>query len=86
MTIILRPEQERVLIDAINSGLAHTPDEALDQALDTLRRRLPERPSAEGRTGADAAKAFEHWARSHPKRPPLPEAAFLRVSMIRDGE
>ena len=28
MTIILKPEQEQVLIDAINSGLAHTTDEA----------------------------------------------------------
>jgi hypothetical protein len=41
MTIILKPEQEKVLIQAINSGLAHTPDEALDQALDALKARLP---------------------------------------------
>ena len=41
MTIILRPEQEQVLREAINSGLAHAPDEALDQALDMLRDRLP---------------------------------------------
>jgi hypothetical protein len=41
MTIILRPEQERVLMDAINSGLAHNAGEALDQALDALRERLP---------------------------------------------
>ena len=32
MTIILRPEQERLLLQAIDSGLAHTADEALDQA------------------------------------------------------
>ncbi len=30
MTIILKPEQERVLMDAINSGLARNTDEALD--------------------------------------------------------
>ena len=41
MTITLRPEQERVIMDAINSGLAHNADEALDQALDALRGRLP---------------------------------------------
>lgn len=46
MTIILRPEQERVLIDAINSGLAHNAEEALDQALDVLRGRLPQRTLA----------------------------------------
>lgn len=40
MTIILRPEQEQVLVQAINSGLARNTDEALDQALDSLRARL----------------------------------------------
>jgi hypothetical protein len=39
--ITLRPEQERVILDAINAGLAHHSDEALDQALDALRERLP---------------------------------------------
>ena len=29
MTIILKPEQEKLLIEATNSGLARTPDEAL---------------------------------------------------------
>jgi hypothetical protein len=41
MTIILRPEQESVLLDAISFGLAHDADEALDQALDALSERLP---------------------------------------------
>jgi hypothetical protein len=41
MTIILRPEQEQVLQDAIKSGLAHTPDEALNKAIDALREQLP---------------------------------------------
>jgi hypothetical protein len=52
MTIILRPEQEQVLLEAINSGLAHTTDEALDQALDALRLRLPRQPAAEGEVAA----------------------------------
>ena len=41
MTIILKPEQEQVLKEAIKSGLAHTTDEALDRALDALRSQLP---------------------------------------------
>jgi hypothetical protein len=41
MTIHLKPEQERVLLEAIRSGLAQSTDEALDQALDSLRVRLP---------------------------------------------
>jgi len=85
MTITLRPEQERVLIDAIKSGLAHTTDEALDQALEGLRRRLPEPGVAEVQANVEKARAFEQWARSHPERPPLPEAAFQRESMIRDA-
>jgi hypothetical protein len=49
MTIILKPEQEQILLEAIHSGLAHTADEALDQALDSLRVRLPRhtKPDAE---------------------------------------
>jgi hypothetical protein len=85
MTIILKPEQERVLIDAINSGLAHDTAEALDQALEALRRRLPETRTAQGEASAEKAEAFERWARSHPKRPPLPETAFQRENMIRDS-
>ena len=37
MTIILRPEQEQLLREAISSGLAQGTEEALDHALDTLR-------------------------------------------------
>jgi hypothetical protein len=41
MTIILRPEQEQLIQEAINSGFADSPEEAIDRALDTLRSRLP---------------------------------------------
>jgi hypothetical protein len=58
MTIILRPEQEQVLLEAINSGLAHTTDEALDQALDALRIRLPRQATPE----AEAAAAVRRLA------------------------
>lgn len=42
MSIILKPEQEQVLQEAIKSGLAHTGDEALDQAIRALRERIPQ--------------------------------------------
>lgn len=70
MSIILTPEQERVLIEAINSGLAQSKEEALDQALDTLRRRMPEYRSVEAETNTSRARAFERWARNHPKPAP----------------
>lgn len=92
MTVTLKPEQERILIEAINSGLAHSAAEALDQALDALRSRLPESQPEEGvrsctemQTNEAKAQAFEKWARNHPARPPLPEAAFRRENLIRDA-
>ena len=86
MTITLKPEQERVLLDAINSGLAHTAAEALDRALEELRRRLPEPLASKAETSAEKARAFEWWARGHPRRPPLPEAAFQRENLIREAD
>lgn len=52
MTITLRPDQEKVLLEAIDSGLAHTTDEALNQALDALRLRLPKQHAGEGEVAA----------------------------------
>jgi hypothetical protein len=52
MTIILRPEQEKVLLEAIYSGMCHTTDEALDQGLDALRLRLPGHAASEADTAA----------------------------------
>ena len=62
MTIVLKPEQENVLLEAIKSGLAHTPDEALDQALLALRERLP---GATGSSVADAARRLGTFGKRH---------------------
>lgn len=64
MAIILKPEQEEVLIQAINSGLAHTPDEALDQALDALKVRLLNRESADYSVAA-AARRLATFGQRH---------------------
>jgi hypothetical protein len=56
MTIILRPEQEQLLLQAINSGFARSTDEALDQALDGLRNRLPKLAVAEESTATVARR------------------------------
>ena len=63
MTIILNPEQEKVLIEAINTGLAHTADEALDQALDSLRARLPQ--AAPGAEPAAAVRRLASFGKLH---------------------
>jgi hypothetical protein len=66
MTIILRPEQESVLLDAISFGLAHDADEALDQALDALRERLPPRVSGTAdESVAAAARRLATFGKRH---------------------
>jgi hypothetical protein len=64
MTIILKPEQEQVLLEAINSGLAHTTDEALDQALDSLRMRLPRHTASETEPAA-AVRRLATFGKRH---------------------
>jgi hypothetical protein len=64
MSIILKPEQERVLMEAINSGLARTADEALDQALDSLRLRLAI-PSGSSEECATAVQRLATFGKRH---------------------
>jgi hypothetical protein len=64
MTITLRPEQEQLLREAISSGLAQSTDEALDQALDTLRYRLP-KPADEGESTATVARRLASFGKRH---------------------
>jgi hypothetical protein len=91
MAITLRPEQARVLIEAIDSGLAKTADEALDQALDLQRRRLPaHRPEIEStpeeyaHVSADWKQGLDAWLDCFPKRPLLPDEAFRRETWYPD--
>ncbi len=64
MTIILRPEQEQLLREAISSGLAQSTDEALDQALDTLRSRLP-KPADEAESTATIVRRLASFGKHH---------------------
>jgi len=65
LTIILKPEQEQVLIEAINSGLAHSTDEALDQALNALRDRLRQRKAPADESVAAAARRLGTFGKRH---------------------
>ena len=65
MAITLRAEQERVLMDAISSGLAHTLDEALDQAFDALRVRLPQPGSPAEESTAAVVRRLATFGKRH---------------------
>jgi hypothetical protein len=45
MTITLRQEQQQVLIEPSNPGLAETANEAIDHALEALKSRRPHKGS-----------------------------------------
>lgn len=64
MTITLKPEQEQVLIEAVQSGLAETPNEALDQALQALKNRLPQN-GAPDESVAAAARRLATFGKRH---------------------
>ena len=63
MTITLNPEQEQVILDAIRSGLVHSPDEALHQALEALRARLPRKEADD--SVAAAARRLGTFGQRH---------------------
>jgi hypothetical protein len=65
MTITLKPEQEQVLMEAIHSGLAHTAEEALDQALESLKSRLPRPGSSGDESVASAAHRLATFGKRH---------------------
>ena len=84
MTIILKPEQERVLLAAIDSGLAHTTDEALDQALDALRLRLPQSMLPQARTREEIRAWLDELAALSGRIPPRPGESFSREMIYQD--
>jgi antitoxin ParD1/3/4 len=66
MTIDLKPEQQRVIDRAVNSGAYRNPDEVLDQALEIIRGQLEREDWMFERREAVAAhieKSFEQAAR-----------------------
>jgi len=65
VTITLKPEQEQVLVEAVKSGLAGSPNEALDQALESLKRRLRENGLSADESVAAAARRLASFGERH---------------------
>lgn len=80
MTITLRPEQEQVLIEAVKSGLAETANDALDQALQALRNRLPQNGAPDESVAAAARRLATFGQRHNLSLGDLTMKEFLRQS------
>jgi hypothetical protein len=83
MTIILKPEQEKILAEAIQAGLVASPEDALEIALEALRDKLA--AEAPRLTAEEWIREFRAWVQSHPTDTPLlSDEAISRESIYGD--
>jgi hypothetical protein len=82
MTITPKQEQERILTEAIQAGFIHSPEDALDIGLETLRSKLA--VSRESETAEEWIAKFNAWADSHSTSTVLSDEAMSRESIYRD--
>jgi len=68
MTIELKPEQERILREALRLGRFQSAEQALDEALHSIEPSGGVRPTL---SPAERAAAFRSWAESHPRNSPV---------------
>ncbi len=72
MTIKLKPDQERVIGQAIQAGLIESAEDVLDAGLEALRRRLEAGAAFAGPNNAEQwVLEFRAWVRSHSTLSPL---------------
>ena len=86
MTIQLKPEQEKVIEQAIRTGLIETADEVVDVGVETIRQRLEARTATHAPlTGDEWMRKFRAWAHSHPTNTPLlSDEAISREAIYRE--
>lgn len=72
MTIQLTPEQEQVIGLAIQAGLIRSADDVVGVGVETIQRRLGERPaSVDSANAGQWLEEFHTWVHSHPTTTPL---------------
>lgn len=72
MTVDLKPEQERVIGQAIRAGLIASADEVVDAGVEAIRRRLETvAPTQPPMSAEEWIHKFRDWAYSHPTDTPL---------------
>jgi hypothetical protein len=83
MTITPTPEQERILKEAMQAGLIHSPEDVLEIAMQDLRNKLNvEGPAL---TDEEWLQEFNAWTSSHSTSSPLlSDEAISREFIYRD--
>jgi hypothetical protein len=86
MTITLRPEDARVVDQALQAGIIERADEVVSVGVEALRARLEERVASGQTMNADEwMRKFRAWAHSHPTDTPLlSDDAISRDSIYGD--
>jgi predicted nucleic acid-binding protein len=82
MTIELKPEQARILQEALSQGRFQSVGQALDEAFHSIEPSGAVRPAL---SPAERAAAFRSWAASHPRNTPvLSDQAISRETIYSD--
>jgi hypothetical protein len=72
MTIQLNPEQERVVGQAIRSGLIRRREDVAEIGVASIRQRLGfDRPAAGARSAEEWSRELAAWSESHMESTPL---------------
>jgi Arc/MetJ-type ribon-helix-helix transcriptional regulator len=66
MNIHLKPEQERVIGQAIQAGLIQAADDVVEVGVETIRQRLEARLASRSALGAEEwSRELHDWVHSH---------------------
>ena len=72
MTIDLKPEQEQIIVQAIQAGLLRDADDVVEVGIEILRQRLEAQRAIPVAMDADQwSKELHTWIQSHPTTTPL---------------
>lgn len=71
MTIQLNSEQQRIITLAIQAGLIHDAEEAINVGLEAIRQRLESGRTSQYLSVERWLQEFHSWAHSHPTSSPL---------------
>ena len=82
MTIDFRPEQERVINEAIQAGLIDAAGDVVEVGVETLRTRLQSQvASSQSLPANEWMQRFRAWSHSFPTTPLLSDEAISRGSI-----